>query len=68
MSRLMLLLLRLHASLVVGARVRRRRDDRGDVPGWVMVAVMTAGIVVVIGGVARTQLSDLLSEALNSVR
>jgi hypothetical protein len=65
MSRLLLLLLRLHATLVVGAR---RRDDRGDVPGWVMVAVMTAGIVVVIGGVARTQLSNLLSEALSSVR
>lgn len=65
MSRLLILLLRLHAALVVGAR---RRDDRGDVPGWVMVAVMTAGIVVVIGGVAREQLSGLLSEALSSVR
>ncbi|WP_244929562.1 hypothetical protein [Nocardioides sp. W7] len=65
MSRLLLLLLRLHATLVAGAR---RRDDRGDVPGWVMVAVMTAGIVVVIGGVAREQLSGLLTEALSSVR
>jgi hypothetical protein len=27
--------------------VARRRDDRGDVPGWVMITVMTAGIVAV---------------------
>lgn len=24
--------------------VRRQRDDSGDVPGWVMITVMTAGI------------------------
>ena len=65
MSRLLLLMLRLHAALVLPGR---RRDDRGDVPGWVMVAVMTAGIVVVIGGIARNQLGDMLNEALSSVR
>ena len=65
MSRLLLLMIRLHCALLASGR---RRDDRGDVPGWVMVAVMTASIVVVIGGLARTQLSDLLREALNSVR
>ena len=46
----------------------RVRDDRGDVPGWVLVTVMTAGLVAVIWGVADEQLRDLLRSALNSVR
>lgn len=46
----------------------RRRDERGDVPGWVLVTVMTAGLVAVIWGVADDQLRDLLRSALNSVR
>jgi len=46
----------------------RVRDDRGDVPGWVLVTVMTAGLVAVIWGVADDQLLDLLRSALNSVR
>jgi hypothetical protein len=46
----------------------RLRDERGDVPGWVLVTVMTAGLVAVIWGVADDQLRDLLRSALNSVR
>ncbi|MFL6003837.1 MAG: hypothetical protein ACJ72P_13600 [Nocardioides sp.] len=46
----------------------RVRDERGDVPGWVLVTVMTAGLVAVIWGVADDQLRDLLRSALNSVR
>jgi len=46
----------------------RTRDERGDVPGWVLVTVMTAGLVAVIWGVAEDQLRDLLRNALNSVR
>ncbi len=43
------------------------RDERGDVPGWVMITVMTAALVAVIWGVADEQLTNLLTEALNSV-
>ena len=46
----------------------RERDERGDVPGWVLITVMTAGLVAVIWGVAEDQLRDLLRSALNSVR
>ena len=46
----------------------RTRDERGDVPGWVLVTVMTAGLVMVIWGVAETQLRSMLSAALSSVR
>jgi len=46
----------------------RHRDERGDVPGWVLVTVMTAGLVMVIWGVAEDQLRSLLTTALNNVR
>jgi hypothetical protein len=46
----------------------RARDERGDVPGWVLVTVMTAGLVMVIWGVAEGQLRSLLSNALSSVK
>ena len=52
-------------AVLAGPRVR---DERGDVPGWVLVTVMTAGLVAVIWGIADDQLRDLLRSALNSVR
>lgn len=45
----------------------RTRDERGDVPGWVMVTVMTAMLVVIIGQLASDELSSLLTAALRSV-
>ena len=41
------------------------RDDRGDVPGWVLITLMTAGIVMALWIVAEPKLSSLLSSALN---
>lgn len=46
----------------------RPRDERGDVPGWVMITVMTAGLVVAITMIARTQLTGMLESALNQVK
>ena len=46
----------------------RMRDERGDVPGWVMITVMTAGLVVAITAIARPQLQSMLSSALDLVR
>lgn len=43
------------------------RSDRGDVPGWVLVTVMTAGLVTGLWMVADDQLTTLLSKAINSV-
>src|SRR5699024_11622426 len=31
---------------------RLAREDRGDIPGWVMVVVMTAGLVILIWAIA----------------
>ena len=44
------------------------RDERGDVPGWVLITVMTAGLVAALWAVAGPQLNSMLSEALSSVR
>ena len=46
-------------------RVRRLGSDRGDVPGWVLVTLMTAGIVMALWIVAEPKLSGLLGNALS---
>ena len=45
----------------------RLRDERGDVPGWVLITVMTAGLVAVLWAIAGSQLGAMLREALSSV-
>ena len=52
-------------SLLSFVRKRIGFDDRGDVPGWVLVTLMTAGIVMALWIVAEPKLSGLLSNALN---
>ncbi|MDH2413957.1 hypothetical protein [Nocardioides sp. CER19] len=47
---------------------RHGHDDRGDVPGWVLVTVMTAGLCAALYGIANDQLSQLLTDALNKVK
>jgi hypothetical protein len=47
---------------------RGERDERGDVPGWVLVTVMTAGLVMAIWGLADEQLKQMLTDALDSVK
>ena len=42
-------------------------DDRGDVPGWVLVTVMTAGLVTTLWIVADDQLRSIFSSALGRV-
>jgi len=45
----------------------RGRGDRADVPGWVMVTVMTAVLVVAILGIFEPQIKDALSGIIDSV-
>ena len=47
--------------------VSHRDDERGDVPGWVMITVMSAGLVAVLGAVAGPQLRTMLEQALTAV-
>ena len=46
---------------------RPARKERGDVPGWVLITVMTAGLVVAIWKLAGDQLANMLRDALSSV-
>lgn len=45
----------------------RARSDRGDVPGWVMITLMTAGLVAAIWAIAGPALSGLFGSAIDSV-
>ena len=42
-------------------------DERGDVPGWVLITLMTAGLVVVIWALAGPALSSLFEQAISRV-
>jgi hypothetical protein len=42
-------------------------EERGDVPGWVLVTLMTAGLVVLLWGVAGPALTNLFNQAIASV-
>jgi hypothetical protein len=46
----------------------RLRQDRGDVPGWVMVTVMTAILVVAILAIFEPQIKSALSGIIDSIR
>jgi hypothetical protein len=41
--------------------------DRGDVPGWVLITLMTAGLVLIIWGVAGPALTDVFEQAIERV-
>jgi hypothetical protein len=43
------------------------RDESGDVPGWVMITVMSAGIVALLTAFAGPTLGNMLEAALTSV-
>lgn len=44
------------------------RADRGDVPGWVLITIMTAGLVTALWAIAGPQLGSLFSDAISSVK
>lgn len=42
-------------------------SDKGDVPGWVLITLMTAGLVVVIWAFAAPALQGVFDEAMDRV-
>ena len=48
-------------------RITTPGNDEGDVPGWVLITLMTAGLVAVLWTAAGDKLGSLLDTALNSV-
>jgi hypothetical protein len=51
----------------LAARVRGDDPERGDVPGWVMITVMTAALVLAILIPFRTAIVAAVTNALTSV-
>ena len=49
------------------ARLPDRGDDRGDVPGWVLVTLMTAGLVLTLWAVAGPRLEEVFNDAMDRV-
>ena len=43
------------------------KDDRGDVPGWVLVVLMTTGLVTAIWTIAAPRLSAILKNSLDAM-
>ena len=46
---------------------KRLASDRGDVPGWVLITLMTAGLVVMMWGLAGPALQGVFDAAMNKV-
>ena len=46
---------------------KRANDDDGDVPGWVLITLMTAGLVVLIWSLAGPALSSIFEQAIARV-
>ena len=46
----------------------RRQTERGDVPGWVLITLMTAGLVVALWAIAGPMLANLFTDAVSSVK
>lgn len=55
----------LHHRLLASAK---RAPERGDVPGWVLIVLMTAGLVVAIWALAGPALSEVFTDAIARVR
>jgi hypothetical protein len=53
--------------LTLVAAPDRHRDDRGDVPGWVMVTLMTAIVVAALTPFVGDELRGLLTQAFSMV-
>jgi hypothetical protein len=45
----------------------RLKNERGDVPGWVLVVLMTTGLVTAIWTIAAPRLSAILKNSLDSM-
>ena len=49
------------------ARLAGARADRGDVPGWVLVTLMTAGLVIALWAIAGPALVGVFQDSIRSV-
>lgn len=60
-------LLPLYVHLQTVLATPRLRSERGDVPGWVLITLMTAALVLVLWGLASQSFQDLWDRAMGMV-
>jgi hypothetical protein len=48
-------------------QLRADNPERGDVPGWVLVTLMTAGLVVALWAVAGPALTNVFNTSIQRV-
>lgn len=71
LDRAQILVTRATLALLAGVSALRSTDedrDRGDVPGWVMITLMTAIVVVGLLAVFRDEVTDAVSRAFSSIK
>ena len=60
-----------HPVGMLKSRARRAakffRSETGDVPGWVLITLMTAGLVILIWALAGPALSEIFQNAIAKV-
>ena len=60
-------------AIEAGRRIQRNRivkklsEERGDVPGWVLVVLMTTGLVTAIWTIAAPRLTTILKNSLDAM-
>ncbi len=47
--------------------VHKLHEERGDVPGWVLVVLMTTGLVTAIWTIAAPRITAILKNSLDSM-
>lgn len=56
------------ANRIRSSRIKEKlADERGDVPGWVLVVLMTTGLVTAIWTIAAPRLTTILKESLDAM-
>lgn len=53
--------------LIVRLKVETGDRERGDIPGWVMITLMTVAVATAIWGLVNGSIMNVLSTALNNV-
>ena len=59
-------LIALAVASVLALRLKNKQDDpeRGDVPGWVMITMMSAVLVAAILAIAQPSLTKMFNDAI----
>ena len=60
-------LARLRSRFSIERLINEARDERGDVPGWVLVVLMTTGLVTALWTIAAPRLQQILKNSLDSM-